>query len=109
MALTPEPTPMTDHRLTGTGITGFMDGSTIEYRAQKLEREARRRNDPHHVWIFIVTHRLTEKTASEVAVGNLNLDLETIAIAGGPICYRCEQDGYTKEPCPGYREVIRAD
>lgn len=95
--------------ITGLGHTVYLDGSTIAYRTKKLERQARQKHRGH-IWVYVVTHRLSEKAAKAASQGDIGLlDTETLVGAGGPMCFRCEAVGYTTDPCPGYREIIRAE
>ncbi len=89
----------------------FIDGAAITRRTERFEAEARQRTDGAHMWVFSLMHRLTETQAAEASqrggiISGL-MDHETLVMAGGPICYRCEAVDYTSDPCPGYRDVIR--
>lgn len=89
----------------------FIDGKAIEARMRRFEKEVRDAEDTAHRWVFTILHRLTEDQARTARGGQIMagiLDHESLVLAGGPICYRCEIETYTTEPCTGYREVVRA-
>lgn len=91
--------------------TELIEGTAIERRMERFEAEVRDSTSDEHYWVFTMMHRLTEEQAASASqVGGVMsgiMDHETLVMAGGPICYRCEATEYTTDPCPGYRDVIR--
>lgn len=84
----------------------FIEGALIEKRMKAFEHEATTRTDDEHMWVFTMMHTLTEDQARTARGGQVMsgiMDHETLVMAGGPICWRCETEIYTTEPCSGYR------
>lgn len=96
-------------RLRGLGVEAEIPLDKLEYRTKKFEERAQRKTSTEHAWVFTVMHQLSEDRARDMAGQPLHLDTESIVMAGGPMCYRCEAPAYTPDPCPGYREYVRAD
>ena len=91
----------------------LIDGATLQRRMAHFEAEVRDSTNTEHYWVFTQMHRITEEQAASLTqIGGVMtgiMDHETLVMAGGPICYRCETTEYTTDPCHGYRDVIREE
>lgn len=94
-------------QVTGSGVTQQVTSGRAQSAEERFDAEmGYAEKAKTHLWIFIVTHRLTDQRAKEIAAGDASatlLDVETIGVTGVG-CYRCEQPLEARlvgKRCPG--------
>lgn len=87
-------------RLTSTGLTIKVDGSSFERVYQSTPE-----NDVEpgeHLWAMFLMHKVNN--LDNLFAGNWHADLESLILTTGPGCFICEQTyspDVAASPCPG--------
>ena len=86
-----------DWKIRGSGVQQEMAISAV--RGKLIDT-----GPGEHLWVIVCTHLVTEPSRAQDQDACFNLDLENLADAAGPLCFKCEQSWSAELEaalCPG--------